>query len=168
MPTIFCSKKLSTLIGLTTRLPSISIYNWNAHLFTLQRRKCIAFVHKETFYSFVLFDVLKKDLKNLKQLFVDAFLEQLQTDNLLTNDLKQLILQDFETVDISTTDGDKSTIGYLSDCIERVSCDREGEPETIEQAKAYVKSKYYNENLIGSRNYVTAKTLMIERLKSYR
>lgn len=134
-------------------------------LFTLQKRKCIAFVHKETFYSFVLFDILKKDLKNLEQLRITNFLAQLQVDNLLTNDIQALILQDFETFDISTTDGDKSTIGYLSDCVTRVSMDSDGNTATIAAARNYVHSKYYNENLISAKNFTRAKELMAEKLK---
>lgn len=165
MPTIFCSSKLASFIGLKTRLPSIVMNNWNAHLFTLQKRKCIAFVHKETFYSFVLFDILKKDLKNLKQLFLDAFLKQLAIDGLHSVAIEQTIIQDFYTFDISTTDGDKSTIGYLSDCIARVSIDREGNPETIAAASNYVQSRYYNENLISAKNFARARELMAEKLK---
>ena len=166
MPTVFCSTKLSKLIGLKTRLPSLSLDNWNGHLFTLQGRKCIAFVHKETFYSFVLFDILKNDLKDFKQIFMSHFLEQLQDDKLLTNELKDLIVKDFETFEISTTDGDTSTIGYLNDCITRLTWEREGRPPTIEESKFYVKNGY-NENRIGVRKYSKANEFMRERLKNY-
>ena len=118
MPIIFCSTKLSKLIGLKTRLPSISIDNWNAHLFALQGRKCLVFVHKETFYSFVVFDILKRQLTDFKQVFTYRFIDQLGNDNLLSDELKNSIKQDFQNFELSTTDGDKSTIGYVNDCIE--------------------------------------------------
>jgi hypothetical protein len=36
--------------------------NWNGHLFTIDRRKNLIFTNDKTAYSFVLFDVVKKDV----------------------------------------------------------------------------------------------------------
>jgi hypothetical protein len=166
MPTIFCSIKLSKLAGLKTRLPSISMDNWNGHLFALQGRKCLVFVHKETFYSFVIFDILKKQLKDFKQLFTDNFIKQLEHDKLLSGDLAHSITKDFENLEFSTTDGDKSTIGYLNDCITRLTWERDGRPPTIDETKIYV-ANYYNENLLMSRKGIRPKELMREKLKNY-
>jgi len=166
MPTIFCSIKLAKLMGVKTRLPSVSIDNWNGHLFALQGRKCLVFVHKETFYSFVIFDVLKKELSDLKRIFTDNFLKQLENDNLLSDSVKDVIIKDFQNFELSTTDGDKSTIGYLNDCIARLTWKRDGRSPTIEKTKIYVE-KYYNKNLLLSRKAITPNELMAERLKSY-
>ena len=172
MPILFCSVKLAKLTGVKTRLPSISMDNWNGHLFALQGRKCLVFVHKETCYSFVIFNVLKKQLLDFKQLFVDHFLMQLEHDNLLSGELKKSILSDFQNLEFSTTDGDKSAIGYLNDCITRIKWEREGRPPTLEEAKFYVEN-YYNENPIfqkhgtGSKRLVKPKMLMKGKLKSY-
>ncbi len=166
MPIVFCSAKLSKLIGLKQRLPSISLNNWNGHLFTLERRKCIAFVHKETLYSFVLFDVLKSDLKEFKELFLRKFLEQLQFDNLLSPELAVKITNDFNTFELSTTDGDRSTIGYLSDCIARLTWQQYDEPPTIAQRKVYVR-KYYNETPLLPKGGVSSKELMADLLKNF-
>ena len=166
MPTIFCSIKLAKLMGVKTRLPSVSIDNWNGHLFALQGRKCLVFVHKETFYSFVIFDVLKKELSDLKRIFTDNFLKQLENDNLLSDSVKDVIIKDFQNFELSTTDGDKSTIGYLNDCIARLTWERDGRSPTIEKTKIYVE-KYYNKNLLLSRKAITPNELMAERLKSY-
>jgi hypothetical protein len=157
--------KLSKLIGLKTRLPSLSPDNWNGHLFTLERRKCVVFVHKATFYSFVVFDILKKDLLDFKPFFIHHFLEQLDNDNLLTEKLKKLIIRNFKTVDLSTTDGDKSAIGYMNDCISRLKWETDGRPPTIRITRAYV-SRYYNENLLLPRK-TTPKQLMEEALEYY-
>ncbi len=89
MPTIFCSTKLSKLLVLKTKLHSHTTDDWNSHLFALEGRKCLAFVHKETFYSFALFDILKSDLKDFKKIFLDNFLNQLNYDGLLTDTLKE-------------------------------------------------------------------------------
>jgi hypothetical protein len=166
MPTIFCSIKLAKLIGVKTRLPSLSIDNWNGHLFALQGRKCLVFVHKETFYSFVIFDVLKKELSDFKRIFTDNFLKQLANDHLLSDSLEDLIIKDFQSFELSTTDGDKSTIGYLNDCITRLTWERDGRSPTIEKTKIYVEN-YYNKNLLISRKAITPNELMAERLKNY-
>lgn len=165
MPIVFCSVKLSKLVGLKARLPSLSPDNWNGHLFTLERRKCAVFVHKETFYSFVVFGILKKDLLDFKTFFIHHFLEQLNNDGLLSDKLKQVIINHFETVELSTTDGDKSAIGYMNDCISRLTWEVDGHPPTIAQKSVYV-SRYYNENYLMPRK-TTPKKLMKEALKYY-
>ena len=167
MPTIFCSTKLSKLINLKTRLPSISLDNWNGHIFYLEGRKCLVFVHKETFYSFVVFNILKKQLNDFKKIFIDHFLSQIEKDKLLTKELKDVLLSDFENFELSTTDGDKSTIGFMNDCITRLTWLRDGQMPTILQTKEYV-DKYYNDNLLLTRQATTPKKLMAERLKNYR
>ncbi len=166
MPIIFCSTKLSKLVGLKTRLPSLSMDNWNGHLFHLQGRKCLVFVHKETFYSFVIFDVLKRELSDFGQIFIDHLIEQLQNDNLLSDGLKHLIMNEFHNLQLSTTDGDKSTIGFINDCIVRLTWETDGLPPTIDKVKLYV-SNHYNTNLLASRKWVTPKKLMKEKLKNY-
>lgn len=166
MPIVFCSAKLSKLIGLKTRLPSISIDNWNTHLFPMKGRKCLVFAHKETCYSFVIFDVLKKDLADFKKLFIDNFLKQLSNDGLLTDDYKNKIMSDFNEFEISTTDGDKSAIGFLNDCIYRLTWPDEPGNREVAEMLHYVEN-YYNENPLGKKNYQTPKELMLQRLKEY-
>ena len=166
MPIVFCSTKLSKLIGLKTRLPSLSLDNWNGHLFALQGRKCLVFVHKESFYSFVVFDVLKKQLIEFKKVFTDNFLEQLENDNLLFDEVRTVIVRDFQNLQLSTTDGDKSTIGYLNDCVARLTWERDGRPPTLDETKVYVKN-YYNETPLTSRKGVTSNELMADTLKNY-
>lgn len=167
MPIIFCSTKLSKLIGLKTRQPSITLDNWNGHIFYLEGRKCLVFVHKDTFYSFVIFDILKKQLNNFKNVFLDNLLNQLDKDKLLSVEIRNFLLDDFENFELSTTDGDKSTIGFMNDCITRLTWLRNGQMPTISQTKEYV-DKYYNDNLLLTREATTPKKLMQERLKNYR
>lgn len=166
MPTVFCSIKLSKLAGLKTRLPSLSMDNWNGHIFALQGRKCLVFVHKETFYSFVILDILKRQLTDFKQLFTGNFIKQLEHDNLLSDSLAHSIAKDFQNIEFSTTDGDKSTIGYLNDCITRLTWERDGRSPTIDETKKYVEN-YYNENPLMQKKGINPKELMRKKLKSY-
>ena len=166
MPTVFCSVKLSKLIGLKNRVPSVSRQNWNGHLFTLQRRKCLVFVHKETFYSFVIFNVLKKDHLDFQQIFTDNFLRQLENDHLLSDGLKNTIIKNFQNFELAATDGDKSTIGFLNDCVSRLTWNgSEGTP-TIEATKNYVEN-YYNDTPVLSKKFKSPKEAMAESLKEY-
>lgn len=165
MITIFCSAKLSKLLGLKTRLESISLENWNAHLFALDGRKCLVFVHKDTLYSFVLFDVLKKDLKDFEKSFVTGFLEQLNNDGLLTPAIEEKIQTAYKSLQLSTTDGDKITIGNLNDCVTRLKWGNDGMVSLLDSAKKHC-SGPYNDCPMGSRKYATGKALMREYLKA--
>ena len=164
MPIIFCSIKLSKLIDLKQRLPSTSLNNWNGHLFILERRKSIAFVHKETLYSFVFFGILKSQLKFFKEYFLDNFLEQLEFDQLLSPELEVKIRNNFNSFELSTTDDDRSTIGYLNDCIARLKWQPNDDPVRIAEVKKYVRS-YYNATPLLSRNAANSKELMAAYLK---
>ncbi len=165
MPVLFCSAKLSKLLALKTRLPSLSMNNWNGHQFSFKGRKCLIFVHKETLYSFVLFDFLKKDLLNVRKVFIENFIEQLKQDHLYNADVGISVRKEFEEFDLSTTDGDRSTIGFINDCIMRILWPDADGNISVEKAKYYVQNNY-NKNPLGSRNYSSAIKLMKEKLSS--
>lgn len=165
MITLFCSAKLSKLLGLKIRLESISLENWNGHLIAIDGRKCLVFVHKDTLYSFVLFDVLKKDLKDFEKSFVTGFLEQLNNDGLLTPAIEDKIRTAYKGLQLSTTDGDRVTIGNINDCVARLKCCNDEMSSLLDSAKEYT-SGPYNDCPMGSRKYATGKQLMREYLKA--
>lgn len=109
-----------------------------------------------------MLDVLKKDLKHFNQVFLDAFLKQLQADGLLNKALEKHLREEYKEIQLSTTDGDKSTIGFMNDCIFRLKWDSNHGLSLLEQAKRYL-SKYYNEYPLAAKKYNNAKTEM--RLK---
>lgn len=166
MTAIFCSARLSKLLEIKNRLPSISLDNWNANMFSLEGRKCLVFVHKETFYSFVVFDVLKKDLNNFPKVFIDNFVQQLIQDDLLIADAESSIEKYFSKIELSTTDGDHSTIGFTNDCISRLTCPINGKKPSILKVKEYV-DNHYNNNPLLTRGKVTPINLMKEILPKY-
>jgi hypothetical protein len=82
--TIYCSKKLETFLGKITPTihptdPSI-LGDWNGHLFTIDRKKCLIFMNNKTCYSVVMTNVLKKDAKNFGQVFKNRLFRQLYHD----------------------------------------------------------------------------------------
>ncbi|MFS8082208.1 MAG: DUF6933 domain-containing protein [Ginsengibacter sp.] len=166
MPTIFCSAKLSKLIQLKKRLPSISMNNWNAHLFFLERRKCMVFVHKETLYSFAILDVLKRDFNHFQQLFIDNYLLQLDKDRLLTMAIRSAVSNEFQHFELSITDGDKSSIGFLNNCVSRLTWPVNNKPTQISDTKKYLEN-YYNSYPISNRLYKSGRESMFDFLKNY-
>jgi hypothetical protein len=164
MPTIFCSHKLAKFLGISHKLkpePN-SNWDWNAHLFLLDRRKCLVFVEKESLYTVAVFGIVKKDLKNLKSIFLTYFLEQLNWDKLLTNSVKDLIIRDLNTIELSTTDNDKSMIGYINDCVVRLKWHRVGDSD-IAGAKYYLQN-YFHDLPLGMRDFDNARNTMTKKL----
>ena len=45
--------------------------DWLANLIWIERRKCILFTNEKTLFSFIVLDVKKRDLKNLRSFFVE-------------------------------------------------------------------------------------------------
>lgn len=78
-----------------------------------------------------------------------------------------MIISHFVDFVVSTTDGDKSAIGFLNDCIYRLTWPGYFEGPSIHSLIHYVEN-YYNENPLGKKKYQTPKELMRQRLKEYR
>jgi len=82
MATIYCSQKLSTLLGLPKKhkdgtFAEAGSHCWNAMLFYLNKRKCLLFKHKSTLYSFLAFDIVKHDLSDFTNFFRQHLTDQL-------------------------------------------------------------------------------------------
>ena len=86
MVQINCTQKLGKFIkaSIEKGLPRAR-QDWSAHLFFVSRRKCIVVVHKKTLYTVILFDIFKKDMSNINRLFLEALIDQLESDNILGN-----------------------------------------------------------------------------------
>lgn len=123
MPTIYCSTKLTSLIGPQNLVVDVQqnesgrLNAWNAQMFFIQSRKCILVANKATLYSFVRLNVLKKDFKDLTSFFIDSLTTQLEADGLH----KEFEFNDWldrnNRVDFCRTDNDKRVIGSINDLI---------------------------------------------------
>ena len=85
---VYCTKKLQDFIGnveqvLPADMNNIVLSDWNAHMFFLDKRKCLIFVNNLTFYTVFIIDVLKRDIKNLNSIFLNRFIEQLVNDKVI-------------------------------------------------------------------------------------
>ena len=76
---IFCSVKLQKFLGSPLKDMTIvdpgNKWGWNAHLFYTERKKCLIFVNKHTYYSLFIPDLLKKDVENFENLFVNRLMQ---------------------------------------------------------------------------------------------
>lgn len=122
MINIFCTKKLQEFIGvvntdLHTATTHRSLYNWNGHLFYVNRKKCIGLVNNRTGYSVFLTDLRKKDLHNFQSLFYERLKEQLIHDEI--RNAKEILdsLYSMGEIKFYKTNNDRKTIGRLNDFI---------------------------------------------------
>jgi hypothetical protein len=120
MSRIYCTKKLQSFIGqVDEKLPSdlneISINDWNAHLFFLDKRKCLIFVNNLTFYTIFLVDILKKDLKNIDLIFRKRLQEQLVHDKIISDSEFAESIFSKPELNFFKTNNNKKVIGRIND-----------------------------------------------------
>ena len=161
MVNIFCTNKLAGLISVKPILNSVTenSESWSAHLFSIAGRKCILFTEKETCYSVLLVDVLKKDLKDINSLFYNAFISQLNTDKIeLTSNLSYVDKKNCELT-LFSTDNDRKTIGVMNSLILHLKSYCDTKFDKIAAAR------YFGQNIIngipiGSLKFANAKKMM--------
>jgi hypothetical protein len=145
MINVFCSLKLSKILNLEKTENVVSNFetDWSSHLFSVAGKKWIIFVHKKTLYSFVLMDVLKKDLQNLSFLFTEMLIAQLNRDEILTPNFENYLREFDQIANICTTDNDSKVMGSLNNFIYHIkACYEHG--KNIERARACA-LKYLND-----------------------
>jgi len=111
---IHTSKKLEKLLKRLIQTASNGecgiLGKWNANIFYVDRKKCWIISNAKTQYLVILTDIKTADLKNIEEIFKNAFYGQLVYDGIIT---------DFENVsvkigglDFLPTDNDRKTNGF--------------------------------------------------------
>ena len=123
MPRIYCTKKLENFIGnvdqdLPSNIIQRSLSDWNAHLFFIERKKCIVFVNNQTAYSVFIIDLLKKDLKDIDLLFYNRLIKQLKHDKIIKENESFELLFPAERLKFYKTNNDRKVIGRINDFVE--------------------------------------------------
>ena len=123
MTKIFCTHKLQKLIGkveqnLSNDLNVSRFGDWNSHLFFVDKRKCLIFTNNKTNYSIFLSDILKKDLKNLSDLFNSRLMEQLKIDKIFKQNNDKIITELGGQLTLYRTNNDRRIIGTMNDFIQ--------------------------------------------------
>lgn len=129
MARVYCTKKLKDFIGnVEETLPDdfndIKLSDWNAHLFFVDKRKCIAFVNILTYYSVFIVDIVKKDLKNIDDIFIARLKEQLRQDRVIDDFKNANLLIDEAKLCFIKTNNNKKVIGRINDFVDmfKVHC----------------------------------------------
>lgn len=122
MTRVYCTKKLKDIIGeVKETLPAdfndIKLSDWNAHLFYVDKRKCLVFVNILTYYSVFIADILKKDLINIDEIFLMRLKEQLLHDRVTDDFNKVISLTDGAKISFIKTNNNKKVIGRINDFI---------------------------------------------------
>jgi len=79
---ISCTKKLQDELGIKPALLQVenSLFSWHANILRINRRKTIVFVNDACRYSFILYGVKAKDLKNIEKLVISAMRQMFLSD----------------------------------------------------------------------------------------
>lgn len=116
---IHCTQKLLKELGVPTtepaRAPAVSegLGNWYANLLRIERRKCILFTNEKTIYTFLIPAVLKKDLMNIKGLFLSHLSYNLQYEG-FGPEVIDRIRQEYQEIGFAKTVS-RRVLGFMND-----------------------------------------------------
>ena len=96
--------------------PSI-LGDWNGHLFTVNRRKCIVLVNNISYYAVFLMNILKKDLLCFPDLFRSKLLQQLTSDKVITDEAYSSITEYLGQLQLKRTNNDRKALGTINEFI---------------------------------------------------
>lgn len=117
---LYCTKKLQDFLGnVENTLPEdfkeLSSSDWNANLFSVDRRKCLILINNLTHYSIFLSDIFKEDFSRINHIFKVRLKEQLVHDKILINsDSIEKVFPGSE-LKFYKTNNNKKIIGRMND-----------------------------------------------------
>jgi hypothetical protein len=123
MTRVYCTKKLQDFVveveeTLTEDYNDIKLTDWYAHLFMVNGRKCIIFVNILTYYCIFIEGIVKKDIKNMDNLFVNRLKEQLNYDWVTKNINDPNPFIDGAKINFIKTSNNKKAIGRINDFVQ--------------------------------------------------
>jgi hypothetical protein len=157
--TIYCSKKLETFLGQITQTiqptePS-DLGDWNGHLFTIDRKKCLIFMNNKTCYSVVMTNVLKKDLKDFGQVFKERLIRQLDHDLNINEGQEIKFRKELGVIGLSKSNNDKKIIGTINHHVDNLKYNNYGGGvQTWDEVKV---TGILNDYLVGTKITVDRK-----------
>ncbi len=130
MTTIYCSNKLKEFIGPSSLSAAGSdtqnpFGDWNAHLFYFNRHKHLIFVNNLSYYSIIIENIKKAELKNFDKLFINRLTDQLVFDKVIDISDVLITIQKLLPLQLSSTNNDKKTIGTMNEFILSYKCIRD-------------------------------------------
>jgi hypothetical protein len=131
-------------------------------MFFFMGRKCLVFMDKETLYSVVVLDVLKKDLADPSAAFVRFLTGQLHKDFGPGRVTEEVIRDYFSNAVFLPTDNDRSVMGCINDVMQRIKFyDYMDDPRS--SAQSHIDSNL-NKTPIGVREFRFSSELMRRKL----
>ncbi len=129
--TIYCSKKLETFLGqinTSIKPTETSIFgDWNGHLFSIDRRKCLIFMNNKTCYSVVMTNVLKKGTKDFGQVFKERLIRQLDYDLKINESQEVKLRKELGDIVLSRSNNDKKIIGTINHHVDNLKYNNYGD-----------------------------------------
>jgi hypothetical protein len=129
--TIYCSKKLETFLGQVIPIiqptGSSNLGDWNGHLFTIDKKRSLIFMNNRTCYSLVMTNVLKKDMKDIKQVFKERLIRQLDHDLNINERQEIKIRHELADIVLSKSNNDKKIIGTINHHVDNLKYNNYGE-----------------------------------------
>lgn len=155
--TIYCSKKLETFLGqVTPTIPTApSMFgDWNGHLFTINRKKCLIFMNNKTCYSVVMTNVFKKDVRDFGQVFKERLIQQLNHDLKINESQETKLRGEFGNILISRSNNDKKIIGTINHHVDNLKYNDYGREENWDDIEI---TSILNKYLVGTKILTTKK-----------
>lgn len=151
--TIYCSKKLETFLGQvnhSTKTKENSIFgDWNGHLFTVDRKRCLIFMNNRTCYSIVFTNVQKKNLKDFGLVFKERLIRQLDHDLELTEKQEIKLRNDLGDIELTKSNNDKKIIGTINHHVENLKYHNYG--DGVENWDEFQVTETINSYLVGTK-----------------
>ena len=116
MTTIYCSNKLKEFIG-PSSLASVGsviqnpLGDWNAHLYYFNRHKHLIFVNNLSYYSIIIENIKKPELKNFDKLFINRLTDQLVFDKVIDISDALITIQKLLPLQLYRTNNEKKLSG---------------------------------------------------------
>ncbi|MBY0599474.1 DUF6933 domain-containing protein [Bacillus bingmayongensis] len=120
MQLIQCTKKLADEMGITVEKidptsDNNSLNCWHAHLFRINRKKCVVVMNNITRYHFVIYGVTKRELQKLNLLFQKDLVTNLLLDGIKPEVIEQYLNQD--PIIQYTATNNRSIISQMNEAI---------------------------------------------------
>lgn len=119
MQLIRCTKKLQKEMGLKlsdlcTEEPRFSYLGpWHANLIYINRRKCLLFANDMTLFNFIVPDVSRENIRELKELFT-SYLSCILANEGIEEAERERILSEYDEIGFANTNS-KSVLGSMND-----------------------------------------------------
>lgn len=111
---IYLSRKLEKLvpkefIQMSDFAEENQLGTWSANVFYVDRKKCWIMTNSLSFYTLILQDISSKEIKNITNIFIETFQQQLQIDGvkISSSELQNKIGK----LNLFSTNNDKRTLG---------------------------------------------------------